>query len=633
MIKQSSILIVILLLLCPMSVRGQDRQKLNVLVIFTDDLGINDLSCYGRAEQPTPHLDRLAAEGARFTSAYCAQPICSPSRAALMTGLHPARLHMTTYLPGRPDAPSQMLLHPTIKGHLPADVPTIGERFAAAGYATGLVGKWHLGNGEGHHPTDRGFSFYHPGAADTEPSSTEGGKGEFDLTAAAIEFLGKNKDEPFLLIVSHNSPHIPLAARADLVRKHKDAFNPVYAAVIETLDASVGRLLAKLDDLKLADNTLVLFTSDNGGLHVHEGEHTPATHNTPFRAGKGFLYEGGLRVPAIARLPGRIKPGTTIGAPMVNYDWAPTFLTLAGIEFPKDAFDGMDVAALLTSDSAPEERRIFWHFPHYTNQGSRPAGAVREGAWKLIEHYEDGSAELFNLEDDPSEKTDLKMKEPAHTADLRGKLAAWRREIGAQENAVNPDFRPGLWKLLYVDIDVSTLTPARTAAEMHAKLNDWRNLMNRVPGRWGDAPDRPLPNVPEGKHVGLIVLHAKNAQVQGTKLRYEPEPHKDTLGYWTEVQDTASWTFDAPHAGTYDVSILQGAGQGSGGAEVALILDDQPPLTFTVEDTGHFQNFISRKIGVMELAAGAHKLVVKPRTRPGAAVMDLRRVTFTAAQP
>jgi arylsulfatase A-like enzyme len=251
--------------------------KPNIVVIFADDLGINDLSCYGRRDQATPHLDRLAAAGVRFTSAYCAQPICSPSRAALMTGKHPARLHITTFLPGRANARSQRLLHPQIAMQLPLAEKTLSEHLRDSGYATACIGKWHLG-GAGFGPAEQGFDVVHAGRANTMPSDTEGGKGEYDLTAAAEKFIEENSEKPFFLYVPHNTPHIPLAAKSELIEKYKDSFNPTYAAVIATMDDCVGRILQKLSDLKLDERTIVLFTSDNGGLSVHESPLSLARH-------------------------------------------------------------------------------------------------------------------------------------------------------------------------------------------------------------------------------------------------------------------------------------------------------------------------------------------------------------------
>jgi arylsulfatase A-like enzyme len=451
--------------------------KPNVVFILADDLGINDLSCYGRKDQQTPHLDRLAAQGMRFTTAYCAQPICSPTRAAVMTGRTPARLHLTTFLPGRADAPSQKLLHPKINLQLPLEEQTIAEVLKEAGYATGCVGKWHLG-GAGFGPKEQGFDFFHAGRPNTEPSATEGGKGEYDLTEKAEQFLTANKDRPFFLYLAHNNPHVRLAAKAELVQQYKDSFNPIYAAMIHTLDDAVGRILAKLDELKLTANTIVIFTSDNGGLHVLESPNTPATHNTPYRAGKGFLYEGGLRVPAIVRWPGKVPAGRVVDTPIISTDWVPTLIEFCGAK-PPPPLDGVSLAGLLKGGELAA-RPLLWHFPHYTNQGSRPGGAVREGDWKLIEHYEDGKAELFNLARDRSETRDLAAAEPKRVAELKGKLAAWRKAVGAQENTPNPAFNESLHKRLYVDIDVSALKAEATAARMRPKLEPWREGMNAV---------------------------------------------------------------------------------------------------------------------------------------------------------
>ena len=259
--------------------------------------------------------------------------------------------------------------------------------------------------------------------------------------------------------------------------KNRDAFEPVYAALIETLDDTVGRLLARLDTLGLATNTLVIFTSDNGGLHVPEGPHPAITHNTPFRAGKGFLYEGGLRVPLIVRWPGRVPAGRVVDAPVVNTDWLPTLLELAGQPVPA-GLDGVSLAALLLGRGPAPRRPLFWHFPHYTNQGGRPGGAVREGDWKLIEHYEDGRVELFNLAQDLGETHNLAAREPARVNELRSRLAAWRDAIGAQTNTPNPDFDPAQHRPLYVDLDVSRYAPLTAGADERARVLEWRRLMN-----------------------------------------------------------------------------------------------------------------------------------------------------------
>jgi arylsulfatase A len=604
--------------------RGDDARPPNIVFILADDLGINDLSCYGRKDQPTPNLDKLAAQGMRFTTAYAGQCLCSPTRAAILTGKSPARLHLTTFLPGRPDTVAQMLRHPRMNVELPRDVKTLADRLKSAGYASACIGKWHLGN-KGNLPTDRGFDVYFPGTANTKPSDSEGGKGEFGLTAQAEKFIDDNKSRPFFLYLAHNNPHVPLAAKPALVEKHKDAFNPIYAAMIETLDDAVGRVVAKIDALGLGERTLIVFTSDNGGLHVLESPSTPATHNTPYRAGKGFVYEGGHRVPAIVRWSGAVKEKSSSAVPIVSMDWTPTLLAAAGVK-SDDAFDGISLLGLLTKGEAPPARPLFWHFPHYDNQGGRPAGTIRQGDWKLIEHYEDGRCELFDLGRDPGEAKDLAASEPGRVAELRGKLEKWRRDVGAQGNTANPDFNPAAWRKLYHDVDASMIAAEPKAATIAAKWATWRTLMNDV------LPPRDAKAEPKvAKGAGAVLLHARDAKVHGSKLRYEPEPHKDTLGFWAQRDDWAEWAFDAPHAGTFEVQALQGCGKGSGGAEVEFAIGEQK-LLLKVEETGHFQRFIPRNLGTVKLdKPGSYALTVKALKKPGVAVMDLRRIVLRAA--
>jgi arylsulfatase A len=615
-----AILASVLLSIAPAASSAQEPgRKPNIVFILADDLGINDLGCYGRKDQPTPNLDKLAKQGLRFTSAYAAASICSPTRAAILTGKAPARLKLTTFLPGRPDAVSQLLLHPAIAQQLPGDARTIAELLRAAGYTSACIGKWHLG-GKGAPPTDRGFDLYHPGKALTEPSATEGGKGEYDLTRHAEKFIEDNKTRPFFLYLAHNNPHVQLNAKQALIDKHKDAFNPVYAAMIETLDDCVGRVVAKLDALGLAENTIVIFTSDNGGLHVLETGRTPATYNRPFRAGKGFLYEGGLRIPLIVRWTGHIKPDQTTDVPVISTDWTPTFLALAGVS-SKDKYDGVSLAGLFTQGRAPPARPLYWHQPHYTNQGGRPAGAVREGSWKLIEHYENGACELYDLAKDLGEANDLAAKEPGRVADLRGKLEKWRRDVGAQSNSANPKFNAKLWRRLYLDVDSSRLTFEDKAATMAPKLEPWRALMNEVV----NAKKKSEPG------AGAVILHARDAKVHGKKLRYEDPPNKDTLGFWVAKSDWAEWTFDVPNAGVFEVEVLQGCGNGSGGAEIEIAVQGKT-LTMKVEPTGHFQRFIPRTIGTLTFdAPGQQTLTLRAKTKPGGAVMDLRRIVLRAA--
>jgi len=456
----------------------------NILFILADDLGINDLGCYGRIDHHTPNLDRMAASGVRFSSAYCASPLCSPSRAAILTGKHPARLHITTYLPGRKDSPAQKLLQAQVRQELPLEEKTIPEYLKAAGYATACIGKWHLG-GRGFGPLEQGFDFYHPGKPVTAPSETEGGKGEYDLTAAAEKFISGHKDRPFFVYLAHNSPHIPYSAKTNMVARNKLAWEPVYAAVIETLDDTVGRLLEQIDRLNLATNTIVIFTSDNGGLHVPELGHRTITHNTPFRAGKGFLYEGGTRIPLIVRWNGHIPGGRVVWRRVVNLDWLPTFLELAGQPIPED-LDGISLAPVLESRRVTgPPRTLYWHFPHYANQGSRPSGAIRTGDWKLIEHFENDSLELFNLRRDPSEQRNLAGREQERAVEMQRQLAAWRDRMKVLTNAPNPKYDPALYGPLYREVDVSRYNPSTAEPELRSAVLRWRERMDaavRAPG-------------------------------------------------------------------------------------------------------------------------------------------------------
>jgi arylsulfatase A-like enzyme len=445
--------------------------------VLADDLGVNDLGVYGRKDHRTPHLDKLAAEGLRFTTAYVAASICSPSRAAIMTGRAPARLHLTTFIPGRPDASSQRLLHPPMRQQLPLEEITLAEQLRAAGYATAMIGKWHLG-GTGFNPDDQGFDLYHPGQATTKPSDTEGGKGEYDLTREAERFIDANRNRPFFLYLAHNNPHIPFqSARPSLVDANRTAFEPAYAATIQTLDDSVGRLLAHLDAAGLRDRTIVIFTSDNGGLHVPEGPHPRVTYNAPFRAGKGYLYEGGLRVPLIVRGPG-LAGQRIIETPFVNSDWLPTLVELSGATPATRELDGVSQAQLLRTGAPSTPRAFYWHLPHYTNQGSRPAGAMRDGKWKLVEHYDDERVELFDLDADVGERRDLSASDPARAAAMRKQLRSWRASVGAQENTPNPTVDQNLYRQLYVDFDPTRFDPLRADDTAWTAVGIWRLRMN-----------------------------------------------------------------------------------------------------------------------------------------------------------
>ena len=442
----------------------------NVIFILIDDLGWADLGCYGSTFHQTPHLDRLAAQGVRFTHAYAASPLCSPTRAAILTGKHPARLHLTTYLPGRADSPAQKLLHPAIRKHLPLEEVTLAEALKPGGYRSGHIGKWHLGSKD-FLPEDQGFDLNIGGTAGGSPPRGYFGFQTPTLTAAnpdqyltdrltreAERFIDEHRDRPFFLYLCHFAVHIPLQAEPDRVQRYaarakKDAGlahgqnNPLYAAMLESVDDGVGRVVKKLDDLGLSDNTLVVFTSDNGGLSVREGPDTPATSNAPLRGAKGQLYEGGLRVPLIARMPGVIPAGRVCDAPVTSTDFYPTLLNRCGVALPAAyANDGVDIMPLLTgAGDAPTRDALLWHLPHYSNQGGTPGGAVRKGNFKLIEFYEDNRLELYNLADDAGENRDLSREMPDRRNELHRLLKSWRQSVDAQMPTPNPQYDPD-WK-------------------------------------------------------------------------------------------------------------------------------------------------------------------------------------------
>ncbi|OGV32043.1 MAG: hypothetical protein A2020_14045 [Lentisphaerae bacterium GWF2_45_14] len=450
----------------------------NIVFVICDDLGINDLHCYGRNDHNTPNIDILATQGTRFTSAYASQAICSASRAGLLTGLNPARLHLTTYLPGRPNTISQRLLHPEIMMHVPLSIKTFPRYFKEAGYVTGFIGKWHIGNKPG--PKEHGFDYvYYPGdGKNTVPSEKEGGKAEYELTRETIKFIEENKDRPFVAYLGHYTPHIPYTAKQDIVDKNKDAFEPVYAALIETLDDSIGMLTGKLDELCLSENTIFIFTSDNGGLHVPELSHEKVTHNTPYRAGKGYTYEGGQRVPLIVCWPGHISKGRVIDAPVNNIDWIPTLLELIGYPVPS-GLDGISFAKGLTGSVIPN-RKLFWHFPHYTNQGGRPSGAMRDGNWILIELYDEDRAELYDLSKDIGEQQDLARRYPARINSMCAELDEWRRENKVQYNTPNPNCDEKLYRRFYVDMDPSKFEPLIANDKEWSCLIKWQKEMYEI---------------------------------------------------------------------------------------------------------------------------------------------------------
>jgi arylsulfatase A len=439
---------------------AQTPRPPNVVLILSDDLGWADLSCYGSTFYETPNLDRLASQGIRFTNGYSSCPVCSPARAGILTGKYPARLHLTDWIRGRPQWPYSKLLRLEFEQQLPLAEITIAEALKPLGYRSASIGKWHLGTEE-FYPDRQGFDLNYGGTERGSPPSfyapfkipgiVERGPDDYlddNLTARAEQFIDENRDPPFFVYLPHFAVHLPYGGRKDLIEKYKSRpipekgqNNPVYAAMVESMDHAIGGLMRKLDEAGVADNTLVIFTSDNGGLRYEGSRKDLVTSNEPLRAGKGHCYEGGIRVPFIARWPGRIRPGTTSDTPVTTMDCYPTILEACGAARHGGKHDAAALEPLFASRDLRRDA-LYWHYPHYSNQGGVPSGAVREGDWKLIEFYEDNRLELFNLKDDLGETRNLARREARTAQRLRAKLDKWRRSVNAQMPKPNPGYDP-----------------------------------------------------------------------------------------------------------------------------------------------------------------------------------------------
>lgn len=428
----------------------------NFVVILLDDLGWTDFGCMGSTFYETPNIDRLAAQGMKFSQAYAAAALCSPTRASLLTGKYPARLHITDFIPGRP-RPHARLTMPNWTKHLPLEEWTLAEALREAGYATAAIGKWHLGDAA-FSPDKQGFdraiggtesgaapSFFSPYRIATLPDGEPGEYLTDRESLEAVRFIEANQDRPFFLYLPHHAVHTPIQAKPELIEKYRRKAIPgaphshaTYAAMIESVDESVGRILAKVDELKIAERTVVMVTSDNGGLLA-------MTKNLPLRAGKGSAYEGGIRVPLLIRAPGIVAPQATCDVPVIACDLYPTILALAGVSSkPNQIVDGESLEPLLRQTGSLQREAIFWHYPHYHGQGATPYGAIRQGDWRLIEFYEDGKLELYNVTKDIGESVNLADRQTERTRELQGRLARWRRSVGAQMPTPNPNHDPVL---------------------------------------------------------------------------------------------------------------------------------------------------------------------------------------------
>ncbi|MBB75347.1 MAG: hypothetical protein CMJ75_12635 [Planctomycetaceae bacterium] len=515
-----AITLVLLLTACG----ATETRRPNVIFFLVDDLGWRDLGCYGSPFYETPHIDRFAKQGVRFTQAYATCHVCSPTRASIMTGKYPARLQLTDWLPGRREFPFQKLQNARIHQQLPLQEVTIAEALKQLGYHTAHIGKWHLGE-EPFGPLQQGFDIqiprwnkgwpkrgYHaPFQLDGLPA-TPGAYLTDRLTDEAEKFIETNKDHPFFLYLSHFAVHDPIQGRQDLVSKYRnklqrqaahprlpyilegnpDARQPLsrqalttrlreaawagfrvlpertvkikqhqdnihFAAMVESVDESLGRLLARLQALDLADDTIVILFSDNGGMSAanfgnpqrvvkaNRQDRAFSTSNLPLRGAKGWLYEGGIREPLIIKWPGQGQRGKVCTVPVISTDFYPTILEMVGAsQLPQQHIDGHSLAGLVKGDRKLNRPALFWHFPHYSNHGMQsPGGAIRAGDYKLLEYFENNSVQLFNLQHDLAEQDDLSETEPEKVVELRAQLHAWRRNVAAAMMAPNPDYLPG----------------------------------------------------------------------------------------------------------------------------------------------------------------------------------------------
>jgi len=457
--------------------------KPNVLFILADDLGYHDLSCMDSEYYETPNIDRIAHEGMIFTNGYAACQVCSPSRASIMTGQFPARHGITDWIGARTgeewrkQGRFNKLLPPEYVHNLPSEYITLPEALKEAGYKTFFAGKWHLGD-EGSWPEDHGFDinkggwdrggpvggFYAPWENPRLPSGPDGESLTMRLAHETAEFMKAHQDTSFFAFLSFYAVHAPLQTTQEKWTKYRQKAeemgiaetsfemghflpirqvqdNPVYAGLVETMDDAVGVVLNALEELGLADNTIVIFTSDNGGVSAGDAF---ATSNLPLRGGKGYQFEGGIREPYFIKMPGLIKAGSTSDVPVSGTDFYPTILDLIGEkQLPHEHADGISLLPVIQG-KAMEERPLIWHYPHYGNQGGEPSSIIRLGEWKLIHYYEDGREELYNLSTDPEETTDLSGENSALAKQLSEQLFAFLNEVGARFPEKDPEYNEEL---------------------------------------------------------------------------------------------------------------------------------------------------------------------------------------------
>ena len=453
---------------------AQQPEKLNVVLFLIDDLGWNDVGCYGSDYYQTPHIDQLAEEGVKFTNGYAAAAICSPSRASILTGRYPARMLLTNWIPdGRWDRKKHRLKEGRFVRALPLEEYTLAEALREVGYQTGFVGKWHLGGLPFYYPEHQGFqvniggndmgnpgNYFYPyngtwrvpttplqatwhvlGDGEQYAIRREGEYLTDRLTDESIEFIRKNQDQPFFLMLSHYAVHTPLQAKEEKIARYEEVpeadrqGKPTYAAMIESVDESVGRVMQTLQDLQLDDRTLVIFTSDNGAYYK-------ASSSRPLRGNKGSYFEGGIRVPFIIKSPTQVNKGIVSDVPVIGNDLYPTVLAATGLPLrPYQHLDGENLIPIINSTGGLEREALFWHFPHYNGHpDAAPVGVIRRGPWKLIEYFDEDRQELYNLEEDLSETQDLSEQRPEQTSRLYEELQVWRESVRAEMPQPNLEY-------------------------------------------------------------------------------------------------------------------------------------------------------------------------------------------------
>lgn len=448
---------------------GSSNQALgerpNIVLIMIDDLGWTDVGCYGNEFIDTPHIDRLASNGIRFTDFYASGAVCSPTRCAVQSGQNQARIGITAHIPGH-WRPFEKVITPQTTMALPQDTATVAEALADSGYQTGYVGKWHLGNGADFQPDRQGYQSaavingpHLPGKYRVQGNSTRQPKpGQYRTDFEAelgVDFIEKNKEKPFFLMISPFAVHIPLAGMSSNVEKYRqraeeqnrDLPHPVYAAMVEHCDDLVGRIVEAIDSAGLTENTMIVFTSDNGGL-IKRYDYQPASDDVvttlaPLRSEKGSLYEGGIRVPLIIQYPPLVKEGNVCTEPTISHDFFATFVAAAEAELPKNqTIDGQSLLPLLQDCDAQLDRSaLYWHYPHYHHD--RPASCIREREWKLIEYLDgSGDVELYEISQDLGENRNLATAQPEKTAAMRKRLERWRKSVNARMPIVNPSYDP-----------------------------------------------------------------------------------------------------------------------------------------------------------------------------------------------